>query len=96
MNNLIRKMVVDAHFDKSPSEHRETQRANETRSERHEVSPLDKETAEKWVAEMTRPEGGKGGRWSYQNVADLLRSKNSDLPPVDAFVAMNMLYSDYG
>lgn len=57
---------------------------------------LSKETAEKWVSEMLKPEGGKGGKWTYQNVSDLLKAKGSNLPVVDMYVAMNMMYSDYG
>ena len=59
---------------------------------------LTREEAEHWVNQMDKPDGsGKGGKWTYENTTQILKQKGyDDVDPVDFYVAMNMLYSDYG
>ena len=62
-----------------------------------ENKELDKRTAEEWVDNMDKADGsGKGGRWSYDEVEQLMQSRGIQLPMPDAYAVMNMLYSDYG
>lgn len=57
---------------------------------------FDRECAEKWVAEMDKPDGsGKGGKWNYDQTSQLMKQKNIDLDPNVWFAVLNMLYSDY-
>lgn len=59
---------------------------------------LDRQTAEEWVSQMSKPDksGSKGGKWTYDQTTQILKEKNLDLDPVNFFIVMNMLYSDYG
>ena len=62
-----------------------------------EKKELDKHTAEEWVEQMDKPDGsGKGGRWSFEEVEQLMQNRGVQLPMPDAYAAMNMLCSDYG
>ncbi len=62
-----------------------------------ENKELDKHTAEEWVEQMDKPDGsGKGGRWSFEEVEQLMQNRGIQLPMPDAYAAMNMLCSDYG
>lgn len=64
---------------------------------RNHIRKLDKETAERWVSEMDKADGsGKGGKWTYQQVEELMKAKGYKLDPVDMYIAMNMIHSDYG
>lgn len=64
----------------------------------HHPKKLDKETAEKWVSQMSKPDkkGEKGGKWTYEETAQILKERELNVDPVLFFVAMNMMFSDYG
>lgn len=58
---------------------------------------LDRETAEQWVSRMDKADGnGKGGKWTYDQAVQLMRSKGYDYDPAAFYAVINMLHSDYG
>ena len=52
---------------------------------------LDPEDAKKWVAGMH-----PGAKWSQDQTTAVMHSRGYDHKPVDFWVAMNAMYSDYG
>lgn len=67
-------------------------------NKKHHPKKLDKETAEKWVSQMSKPDkkGEKGGKWTYEETTQILKERDLNMDPVLFFVAMNMMFSDYG
>ena len=56
-----------------------------------EGKKLSEEKAKEWVANMVPP-----AKWSIDEVKSVKESKNVNIPLIDFYVIMNMLYSDYG
>ena len=52
---------------------------------------LDPEDAKKWVGSMT-----PGAKWSQDQTTAVMRQRGYDHKPMDFWVAMNAMYSDYG
>lgn len=50
--------------------------------------------AKEWVSKMRNEDGSRGGHWKLEEVEDLLEKKQIDCDPVEAWAAMNALYSD--
>lgn len=69
-----------------------------TEGEQHGSKKLDKETAEKWVSQMSKPDkkGEKGGKWTYEETTQIMKERGFNVDPIPFFVAMNMMFSDYG
>lgn len=68
--------------------------------ERHEDHPamdhkLDEETAKEWTQHMENADGTKGPHWSMDQVKQVAAQKNISEDPLDFWVAINMMYSDY-
>lgn len=56
---------------------------------------LDKETAEKWTAQMQNADGSMGPHWTMEQTKQVMQSKHIDVEPVEFYVVMNMLFSDF-
>lgn len=57
---------------------------------------LDKVTAEEWVKSMHNSDKTVGGHWTFEQTSQVLKEKNITCDPVEFYVALNMIYSDYG
>lgn len=56
-----------------------------------EGKKLSEEKAKEWVSKMVPP-----AKWTMTETNDVKTKFNVDIPSIDFFVLMNMLYSDYG
>lgn len=56
---------------------------------------MSKEEAEEWVEDMENADGTKGQHWSMEKSKALKESLGIDLDPVEFYVSLNMMYSDY-
>lgn len=56
---------------------------------------LTKEMAKQWIDEMQNEDGSKGMHWTYEQVEQVLRQKMLNLDPVELWLAMNMVWSDF-
>lgn len=56
---------------------------------------LDEETAKEWTQHMENADGTKGPHWSMDQVKQVAAQKNIAEDPLDFWVAINMMYSDY-
>lgn len=56
---------------------------------------LDEETAKEWTQRMENADGTKGPHWSVDQVKQVAAQKNISEDPLDFWVAINMMYSDY-
>lgn len=54
------------------------------------------EVAEEWVRSMTRSDGGRGAKWKFEDAERLMQEHKIDCNPVEFWVALNAVYSDYG
>ena len=57
---------------------------------------VDKEQAEEWTSKMMNSDGSRGAHWDM-NEAKMLKEKLNlnSIDPVEFYVAVNMMYSDY-
>lgn len=66
------------------------------RAESHMMRPMDKQTAEEWARKMRNSDGSIGPHWKMEQVKQVMQQKGIDKDPIEFYVTMNMLYSDYG
>lgn len=59
------------------------------------VEPIDQETAEEWTSKMHNADGTRGPHWSMEQTKQVMQQRNINVDPIEFFVAMNMVYSDY-
>ena len=60
------------------------------------MGKLDKQTADEWVNNMTTADGYKGKRWSQEQAKQVMMQQGIDCDPMEFYVAINMMFSDYG
>ena len=60
-----------------------------------DVPRLTKELANSWVAGLKNSDGTNGAHWSFEQTRQVLSQKAYNLDPIEFFVAINMMYSDY-
>lgn len=60
------------------------------------IGKLDKQTADDWVNAMVTVDGYKGKRWGMEQAKQVMMQHGIDCDPLEFYVAMNMMYSDYG
>lgn len=60
-----------------------------------EYAPMTKELAVKWVKEMRNSDGTSGPHWTMEQSKQIMQQQKIDCDPVEFFVALNMMYSDY-
>lgn len=56
---------------------------------------MTRELADDWTRNLENEDGSRGAHWSYDQTTNLLSQKKYDCDPIEFYVAMNMLYSDY-
>lgn len=64
-------------------------------SGRMEPHKLDEEAAKEWTQHMENADGTKGPHWSMDQTKQVTAQKNIAEDPLDFWVAINMMYSDY-
>lgn len=59
--------------------------------------PLTEEQAKEYVEHMKNKDGTEGRHWSLEQTMDYMKTHSdyANLNPLDFYVAMNMMYSDY-
>jgi len=59
--------------------------------------PLTEEQAKEYVAHMKNKDGSEGQHWSLEQTTDYMKTHSdyANLNPLDFYVAINMMYSDY-
>lgn len=60
----------------------------------HEME-LDEDTAHEWMENLQNEDGTKGPHWSKEQTTQLMKQKNINCDPLEFWVAMNAVYSDY-
>lgn len=56
---------------------------------------LTKEMAHEWTSNMENEDGTTGPHWSFDQAKQVMAQKEIDGSPLDFWVALNMMYSDY-
>lgn len=56
---------------------------------------LDEETAHEWMENLHNEDGTKGPHWTKEQTTQVMKQKGIDCDPVEFWVAMNAMYSDY-
>lgn len=64
-------------------------------AESREMDGLDEHTAKKWVSKMRGSDGSMGEHWSMDQTSQTMRQRGMDCDPLEFYVTMNMMYSDY-
>lgn len=61
-----------------------------------DVQPMTREKAQHWVRKMKNSDNSTGEHWTYDQTFQLMKQRNIDCDPIEFYVVMNMLWSDYG
>ncbi len=56
---------------------------------------MDEKTAREWTARMKNEDGTKGPHWTMEQTKQFAQQKGVTADPLEFWVAMNMMYSDY-
>lgn len=56
---------------------------------------MDEETAHEWMENLRNEDGTKGPHWTKEQTTQVMKQKGIDCDPVEFWVAMNAMYSDY-
>ena len=56
---------------------------------------MDENMAREWTAKMENEDGTKGPHWNREQIKKVMEQRNMTGDPVEFWVAMNMMYSDY-
>lgn len=67
-----------------------------TRPAAYSDQSLTREEAESWVKEMHNADGTTGGKWTMEQARQQMAQRGINCDPVEFYVALNMMYSDYG
>lgn len=59
------------------------------------MEPMTKEKAEKWVRSMKGASGGPGQHWTMEQAKQIMTRYGYQADPVEFYVALNMMKSDY-
>ena len=54
-----------------------------------------REIAEGWLKDMKNVDGTSGQHWSYDQCKQVMQQRGYNADPIEWWVAMNMMYSDY-
>lgn len=85
----------DARFPKQNEEEHRTSSVEHGRTESNMPHSLDKETAEAWMSKLHNEDGSMGAHWTMDQTKQVMAQKHMELDPIEFYVTMNMLYSDY-
>lgn len=56
---------------------------------------IDRQTADTWTRSMENDDGTKGPHWTFDQAHQIMEQKKIDCDPVEFWVALNMMFSDY-
>lgn len=56
---------------------------------------MDENMAREWTSKMENEDGTKGPHWNMEQIKKVMEQRNMTGDPVEFWVAMNMMYSDY-
>lgn len=59
------------------------------------VQPMERSTAEAWMRGMENEDGTRGPHWTMDQTDKVMSQRGVTCDPVQFWVAMNMMYSDY-
>jgi len=59
------------------------------------AAPLTRETAEEWAQRMENEDGSRGPHWNMDQTKQVQTQRGIDCDPLEFWLAMNMMYSDY-
>jgi len=59
------------------------------------MEKMDEHTAKTWTAEMENEDGTTGPHWTMEQTKQIATQKGVTCDPVEFWVAMNMVFSDY-
>lgn len=65
------------------------------RMNEHDSEKFTREMAEEWTAKMENEDGTRGPHWNMDQTKQVMAQKNIDVDPIEFYLAMNMMYSDY-
>lgn len=57
---------------------------------------IDKETAAMWMQQLENEDGTKGAHWTMEQTKQVMAQHGIQCDPLEFYVALNMIYSDYG
>ena len=60
------------------------------------VEKFDKHMADEWMAGIKNEDGRQGPRWSEEQTKQVMKQRGIDCDPLEFYVAMNLMYADYG
>lgn len=60
------------------------------------IPAMTKEDAEHWMNSMRNSDGTTGPKWTMDQIKQTMAQRSISGDPLDFWVAMNMIYSDYG
>lgn len=75
-------------------EHR-TSKMEMGRAESKRHKGMSRRVAEQWTESMKNADGSTGPHWSMDQTKQVMQKRDIDCEPVEFWVTMNMLYSDY-
>ena len=64
-------------------------------SRKHSGGEITKEKAQKWTKHMKNSDGSTGAHWDFAQTKALGEKLGINVDPVEFYVAVNMMYSDY-
>lgn len=60
------------------------------------VKTFDKQMADAWMSEIKNEDGRQGPRWTEEQTRQVMKQRSIDCDPLEFYVAMNLMYADYG
>lgn len=92
MNQIGFRYPMDANYH-AGSHHGESEK--HTMGGAKSTHALTDEMAEEWMRGLRNVDGSNGPHWSKEQVAQVAAQHNLNMSPVEAWVALNVMYSDY-
>lgn len=59
------------------------------------VAPMTRHMAEEWMSGLKNEDGTTGPHWDFEKAETVRNQKGIDASPLEFFVTLNMMYSDY-
>lgn len=59
------------------------------------VPKMTRERADQWLKGLHNEDGTTGAHWNFDQAVNVMKQKDYNVDPVDFYVAINMMYSDY-
>ena len=97
MNGFGRELYNDMHSDASVPKIKEMDHlpGKQMKGGAKSSMGMDEHMAKEWTANMENEDGTKGPHWNMEQIKKVMEQRNMTGDPVEFWVAMNMMYSDY-